>query len=135
MPRPKRILDKEQSFEKYKQRMELKEDSFSIFEGGYLSTFEVYSTVMDIEEHSDMDCFAGVLLRLLRSKGIHVKGVTSERKQRGEYICSTLLDGESRDSALIIYVGKYSYFSGHNRSEWSPNASDNVYHPPPADVE
>ena len=129
MPRSKRILDRERSFEKYRQRMEMKEDDFSVFENSYLSTFEVYSTVENIEEHSDMDCFAGVLLRLLRSKGIRVKGVTSERKQQGEYICSTLLDGESRNDALIIYVGKYSYFSGHERSEWSPNASDNVYLP------
>lgn len=128
MPRSKkRKIDKGQSFSNYRKRMEEMAGSFSDFEGAYLSTFEVYSTVDEIDEGSELDCFAGVLLRLVRQHGVHVKGVTSERKHRGEYICSTLLNGETREDASIIYVGKYSYFSNHERSQWAPNASDYVY--------
>ncbi len=109
--------------------MESLSSTFHVFEGAYLSTFELYSTVSDIEEGSQMDCFAGVLLRLVREHGVQCLGVTSERKKNGIYVCSALLNGESREEANLVYVGKYSYFSGNQRSIYSPLAIDNAYLP------
>lgn len=129
MPRRRRILDKEATYENYRRRMEELQDTFDVFEGAYMSTFELYSTVSDIDEGSQMDCFAGVLLRLVREHGVQCLGVTSERKKNGQYMCTTLLNGESREEANLVYIGKYSYFSGNQRSIYSPLAIDNAYLP------
>ena len=122
-------MDRTASHANYERRMRALEDEFGVFEGAWMTTVELYSTVDNIEEGSEMDCFAGVLLRLVRSKGIACKGITSERKLRGEYICQNLL-GEQRENERLVYIGKYSYFSGHHaRSIFSPIAADNVYFP------
>ena len=107
--------------------MEGLKDTFEVFEDAYMSTFELYSTVADIDEDSQMNGFAGVLLRLVREHGVRCISVTSERKKNGEYVCSTLLNGELREDAKIVYIGKYSFFSGNQRSVYSPLAVDNAY--------
>ena len=113
---------------KYKERiLKFQDDVWNALEDAYIGTFEVYSTVEDIAEDSHMDCFAGVILRTAREKGINVKGITSERKSNGEYICPTLLNGEARSEQKVVYVGKYSYFSNHEKSIWSPTSADYVY--------
>ena len=128
MPRrKKRQLDKEKTYANYGKRMEALEDTFGVFENAYMSTFEVYSSVENIDEGGMMDCFAGVLLRLVRSRNVNCHGVTSERKKNGLYVCARLLHGEPREEAKIVYIGKYSYFSGNERSVYSPIAADNVY--------
>ena len=131
--RAKREVNWERTFEKYKQRMiPLVTEHVDTFNEAYISSFEIYSTVSDIPEGSEMDCFAGVLLRLVRSLNPRILGATSERKSGGEYICSFLLDGTPRADANVIYVGKFSYFSGHEKSPFSPLAKDFVYHDPPS---
>lgn len=113
---------------KYKQRLNsFPESEWQMLNGAYLGTFEVYSTVENIEEDDHMDCFAGVVLRLAREKGYSPLGVTSERKSNGEYICSSLLNDALREDCQVVYVGKYSYFSQHAKSIWSPISRDYVY--------
>ena len=56
---------------KYKERiLKFQDDVWNALEDAYIGTFEVYSTVEDISEDSHMDCFAGVILRAAREKGI-----------------------------------------------------------------
>lgn len=113
---------------KYKKRiMEFQDEVWNTLHDAYIGTFEVYSTVENIAVDSHMDCFAGVILRTAREKGIDVKGITSERKSNGEFICPTLLNGEERSEENVVYVGKYSYFSNHQKSIWSPSSADYVY--------
>jgi hypothetical protein len=115
--------------EKYRQRIDsLPDDLWETLNGAYLATFELYSTVHDIAVGSHIDCFAGVILRTARDKGYTPIGVTSERKSSNEYICA-VLDGKDRAECQIVYVGKYSYFSRHEKSVWSPVSGDYVYHP------
>ena len=113
---------------KYKQRIsQFSSTLWNSLSNAYIGTFELYSTVEDIEEDSHMDCFAGVILRTAREKGIMVKGVTSERKSNGAFICPLLLNDEDRNSQTVVYVGKYSYFSNHDKSPWAPTSADYVY--------
>jgi len=113
--------------EKYTRRIDaFPPEIWTSLNGAFLGTFEVYSTVEAIDQDSHMDCFAGIILRLARQKGYTPRGVTSERKSNGEFICSTL-NGIKREDVSIVYVGKYSYFSQHEKSLWSPISSDYVY--------
>jgi hypothetical protein len=116
--------------EKYKQRIEIfPPELWAALNGAYLGTFEIYSTIADIQPDSHLDCFAGVILRSAREKGYTPLGVTSERKHDGVFICSKLNDVE-REACRIVYVGKYSYFSQHEKSPWSPVSGDYVYNAP-----
>ena len=113
---------------KYKERIsQFSSTLWNSLTNAYIGTFELYSTVEDIEVDSHMDCFAGVILRTAREKGIMVKGVTSERKSNGAFICPLLLNDEDRDSQTVVYVGKYSYFSNHAKSPWAPTSADYAY--------
>lgn len=128
MPRQGRKVNWKETKRIYKERIshfptELWED----LNGAYLGTFDIYSTVENIEEDAHMDCFAGIILRMAREKGYTPLGVTTERKSKGVHLCPLLLDEERREDCKIVYVGKYSYFSNHQKSAWSPIASDYVY--------
>ena len=91
----------------YKERM-LKFDKrvFAEFEGAYISTYNTYNTTQQVYSLDDPLCnYANVLYGVCLENGVKCKGVTSERRHHGEYICD-LLNGESRDTQKIIYVGK-----------------------------
>ena len=123
----KKQLDIRATRERYAARIAaLPRETFTPLSGAWLSTFEVYSTATEVDEGSPLDCFGAVVLRHARSMGIDVKGITSERKSKGQYICQTL-DGRERDQERTVYCGKYSYFSGHEKSPFSPTKDDNVY--------
>ena len=62
----------------------------------------------------------------VRSLGIQVLGVTSERKIDHEYVCKERADPANK----IVYVGKYNYFSKTTASPWAPVRADNVYYDP-----
>ena len=71
-------------------------------EGAYLSTFSVFSTEKECCNHLSNNAF--VLMKIAREHGVHVKAVTSECKVGGHYR-APLLDGDTRASAKIVYVG------------------------------
>ena len=128
MPRSGRKVNWPETLEKYKQRIsEFPDESWTIFENSYIGSFEIYSTVENIEPNSHMDCFAAVVLRLAREKGYNALGVTSVRKSNGNYICPVLLNDTPREEANIVYVGKYSYFSNHEKSIFAAISSDYIY--------
>lgn len=105
----------------------------------YLSTFDVYSTVDRNEEGFVVPgpgmrpCTAFILAHVAATKGVSVKGVTSERTRRGRFICETMPDGSPRASHRIVYVGAFNYFTSHARSRWSLVAQDKIYLPDPPD--
>ncbi len=116
--------------ENYRRRIDnFSPELWASLNGAYLGTFEIYSTVTDIQQDSHLDCFAGVILRSAREKGFSPLGVTSERKSNGIYICLKL-NGVEREACRIVYIGKYSYFSQHEKSPWSPVSGDYVYKAP-----
>ena len=69
---------------------------------------------------------AFVLMSLAREHGVDVKGVTSECKIGGKYR-APLLGNDTRDSAKIVYVGNYNYFTNHQESEWALKPCDKAY--------
>lgn len=130
MPRGgRRKLNLGRSLEKYRQRLgDWSPSKFENLRDAYLSTYEVYSTIEDIEDGnaSCLDCFATTLMRVAREKGVGVKGVTSERKTGGEYLVREIA-GVPRESVRCVYVGKYSYFGNREASIFAPNKVDYVY--------
>lgn len=126
-----RRLDMSRSLERYRQRLsEWPPSKFETLRDAYLSTYEVYSTIADpdaADQNGGFCCFAAVLLRVAREKGVLVKGLTSERKTRGQYIVGEI-DGKPRSEVCCVYVGKYSYFGGCEKSVFAPVQADCVYY-------
>ena len=94
-------------------------------EGAYLSTFSVFSTEKECCNHLSNNAF--VLMKIAREHGVHVKAVTSECKVGGHYR-APLLDGDTRASAKIVYVGNYNYFTQHTETDWSIAPADKVFY-------
>ena len=67
-------------------------------------------------------------MAIAREHGVHVKAVTSECKERGVYRAA-LLPGDCRETAVIVYVGSYNYFTNHQETKWAVRPEDRVYHP------
>lgn len=101
-----------------------KRHRFSLLADAYLSTFQVYSTETEVRTTQLNN--AMVLMRIAREEGVPVKAVTSECKYDGQYRAE-LLPGDTRETAKIIYVGNYNYFTQHPDSEWCIIPSDRVY--------
>ena len=121
-------VDRARTLEKYIDRISRMDDeAFRVFDNAMIGTFELYSTRHNVEAGDHMDCFATALLREVRRRGINCLGVTSERKHRGEYICNNFGDGRDRSNTRVVYCGKFSYFSGHERSAFAPVKNDYVY--------
>jgi hypothetical protein len=93
-------------------------------EGAYLSTFQIFSTESESRKVHSNNAF--VLMDICRQAGINIKGVTSECKIGGKYR-APLLEGDERDTAKIVYVGNYNYFTKHPESKWSIKPCDKVY--------
>lgn len=125
--RRRRKLDLKTSLENYERRLRALPDlevQLSELEGAYLSTFSIFSTESQVRRRHSNNAF--VLMSLAREFGIGVKGVTSECKVGGEYR-APLLDGDSREDALLVYVGNYNYFTGHPESKWALKPCDKAY--------
>lgn len=118
----RRRMDLSATLDKYAARMAgMKDDEFRELEGAWITTFRVYGTLAFPTTFipDRMRCNATILAQEATRRGVRVCGVTSERKKRGQYICSTLTTagGEDvrREDANCIYVGQYSYFTNNTR--------------------
>lgn len=90
----------------------------------YLSSYSVYATSTKPRQNEHPLCTdAHVVMRVLRTKGVKVKGITSARKKRGKYIAD-LLYPDTRETADVMYIGKASYFTGLKSSGWRLLATD-----------
>ena len=115
--RRRRPLDLEATLAKYRSRIEnLPIDVIHELEGVYISTFEVYNTIASMAGCSSgvKRCAAVQLLDVARRRGGNVKAVTSERKRSDRYLCHKLLEGDTRDNSVVVYVGQYNFFTGHS---------------------
>lgn len=131
----KRCVDMEKTLTNYMKRIKgLPHSSFNDLEGCWLSTFDIFSTIhADDLSSVSMFIFQNVpavhLMLWCKQLGVHVRGVTSERKQSGRYICKERANPQNR----VVFVGKYSYFSGSElakqTSEFALKKSDYVYKP------
>ena len=128
--RSTRNLNIEETLARYRTRVTaLPREEFLELEGSYLSSFDVFSTFAEAPP-SSVQSHAFVLMQVAREKGVEIRGVTSERKRAGQYICQQLLGEDTRENARCVYTGKYSYFTGHVQSKWAIRPSDRVYVPP-----
>ena len=94
-------------------------------DGSYLSTYECYSTYTKDFNNNNRQCnSAVVLMRVLRSMGINVLGVTSERTHNGEYVA----EGR-KDMKNVVYVGKHMYFTNKLSHKWRILPEDRVFLP------
>ena len=129
--RRKRVLNVEVTLENYISRIRgLPRDILLQAEGAYLGTFDVYNTISSQDACSRplQGCSAIQLMRCLREMGVGVQGVTSERKRNHEYICQELLNGDTRENALVLYVGPFNFFTNHQAHEhFSVQTQDKVY--------
>ena len=99
-------------------------DRLPLLANAYLSSFQVFTTESAVRPTQYNN--AMVLMRIAREHGVPVKAVTSECKCNGEYRAS-LLPGDSRATATVIYVGNYNYFTHHADSEWCIQPHDRAY--------
>jgi hypothetical protein len=133
--RSRRELDIPETLRRLEERVRttLANNIHKDLDGAYLSTFESYSTVesSDVVPPSMEDVAAIRIMLLARELGVNVLGVTSERKRGGQYVCSSLGRAGSegpRESFRVVYVGTYSYFTGHHvASPYSVRPVDKVY--------
>ena len=97
----------------------------------YLSSYSVYATSTKDRRNDDPLCTdAHVVMRVMRSKGIAIKGVTSARRKKGKPIAD-LLYPDTHETSDILYIGKASYFTGLKSSGWRLLATDFATTVPP----
>lgn len=125
----KKKLDKEQTLNQYEKRIRqsiqqsITEQDRQELDGCFLSTYECYSTSRQDFENNDRKCNSAVILmRVFRSLGINILGVTSERTQHGEYVA----EGR-KDMDKVVYVGKFMYFTNKLSYKWRMLPQDHVY--------
>lgn len=111
----------------YEKRIELSlVEDLQELDGAFLSTFDCYSTIThDVPNTHHLCNHAVVLMRLARRHKVNVLGVTSERRQKGQY-CVDLPSPYSRERTPVIYVGKHNYFTNHRSSKWRLLPADRV---------
>ena len=125
--RRRRKLDMHKSIENYRRRILSTPELFSQLHelrDAYLSTFAIFSTEKNVRTMCTNPAF--VLMEVAREHGIHVKGVTSECTISGEFR-APLLGDDTRETAKVIYVGNYNYFTGHPESKWAMKPCDKAY--------
>ena len=127
--RRRRQLNMEATMEAYASRIQSPpfQNQLHELEDAYLSTFNIFTTEVDVVEHlPSRTNNAYVLMKIAREHDVHVKAVTSECKINGEYRAS-LLDNDTRETAKVVYVGNYNYFTNHKETKWSILPQDKVY--------
>ncbi len=127
--RRRRRLNMEATVAKYAARMRaLPTSHFEPLRDGYLSTFDVWGT-FDTEGTATQNTTSSAfeLANICIEKGVHVRGITSERKAGGEYICTYLLNGDVRHECNVQYVGMFNYFTQSPATPWSIIREDKVY--------
>lgn len=129
--RKRRILNELLTVEKYVARvLSSSAAELAVLNGYYLSSFNIYNNIRSVHKCSLRLHQLPILqlMKALRAKGINILGCTSERKVNGVYICATLLDGEPRASANVMYCGAYNYFTNSRPHPiFSIQRSDHVY--------
>ena len=72
---------------------------------------------------------AFVLARIAESRGVKIRGVTSERRINNELICENLINGDVRSQIpdKFVYTGPFNFFAGHKSSKWSILPEDKRY--------
>lgn len=123
MPRSRRHpIDEEATLDRYEERLRsMPEEAFRELDNAWLETFEVYSTFTG--DH--IDCAATRLMRVARSYGVNVLGVTSARRTGGKPLCPLIL-GLPREQAKVVYVGQKNFFTMHDESPFSLRFADRV---------
>lgn len=112
-------LDRPATLARYEKRIrEMPDSSFAELQDAYLSTFDCYCNIHDDVPNERPLCnHAVVLMRVARSRGFNVLGVTSERSEHGEH-CVQLPPPHDRSHTPVVYVGKYNYFTKNKSSKW-----------------
>jgi hypothetical protein len=126
--RRKKPLDKARTVQRYVERIAAAADAdpdfLSALEGKFLTAYDIFSTVEDtdgISQDMKTQVHAVALMELARSRGVAVRGVTSERKKGGEYACA------ARKTEPCVYVGKYSYWGTRETSKYALTRCDYVH--------
>lgn len=73
----------------------------------YLSTYDVYDVLYDKPAEAENNN-AFVVMEVARARNVAVKGVTTERRRRGELVC---LPSEAEGAYHRVYVGRFNTFS------------------------
>ena len=124
----KRELDREATLLRYEKRMQNMPDSnFEEIDNSFLSTFDCYCNILeDLPNTKPLCNNAVVLMRVARSKGVNIIGVTSERSEKGTY-CVDLPEPYMRGVTKVVYVGKFNYFTNNKSSKWRLLPQDKVF--------
>ena len=124
----KRVLDIPATLAAYERRMrDMPLRELQELDGCFLSTFDCYCNIMeDVPNDRGLCNSAVVLMRVARSRGVRVLGVTSERKARGAY-CVRLPPPHIRGETPVVYVSKYNYFTNNSSSKWRLLPTDRVF--------
>ena len=109
-----------QSLDKFEERIRrliadtLSDEDRQELDGAYLSTYECYSTITEDHDNGHRKCNSAiVLMRVLKDHGINILGVTSERKNAGQFVAPDRVGMEK-----VVYVGKHSYFTNKKSHKW-----------------
>ena len=124
----KRELDREATLRRYEERMQRLPDSeFEEIDNSFLSTFDCYCNILEDVPNSKPLCNnAVVLMRVARSRGVNIIGVTSERSEKGTH-CVQLPEPYIRGVTKVVYVGKFNYFTNNKSSKWRLLPRDKVF--------
>ena len=136
MPRKiKRPIDLPASLDKYEARMRrlVSEDATFLqpLDDVWLGTFDIYGYISKsmMEMPLCEDCYSLRLFRVCEDHGVRPRGIITVRKTRNEDIIREVHEMGTtmpRCELPVVYVGRYSYFSGHEASAWGPLHCDRV---------
>jgi hypothetical protein len=124
--RRRSCIDWVSTFKVYRARIShLPEDVFLSLHGRYLSTFDIYGTILVNNKAIELPvmCTAKMIMDEALRRDVGVLGVTSERTHRGMYIDVTRGSLKTED---IVYVGQFNHFTHHAASVWTLLPSDKV---------
>jgi len=119
-------LDIVKTLKAYENRiMSLPQDEFEVLRDKYISSYEVWDTFQNDEILEELrmrhgtkfDNIAFRLYLVARVKGIHLKGITSQKKLRGKR-AGALKEGESEEKDCF-YVGPALNFENRDKLERS----------------
>lgn len=129
--RVRRKLDWPRTFRAYTHRInDFSDEELEELDDKYLTSFDVWNTFdtrHNPPPHTTSNAF--VLAEIAKSRGVKVRGVTSERRINDRLICESLLNGDVRSAmpGKFVYTGPFNYFTGHKSSKWSILPEDKRY--------
>lgn len=124
-----RRLNNRATMERYLARMATHPaEWFKELEGSYLCTYAISGGTITSDERTAVQiqrrCPAWHLMRYARSIGVNVLGVTSERKEGGQYISDTRRNPDNK----VVYVDRHAYFGSNTASKYCEQQCDHVYY-------